>query len=153
MPQPLRYHVPVRNIMQKYKDSWCTYRAVLPGLLEYRLSSFISIFVIVGARMTYADKIFGARWLWSEHSHLRWSGNISTGFSFLWWGETESTSHVDHHLAYCTSPGWWMRIIVEHSVEWLARETEVLRKNLPQCHFIHQKSHITWPGLEPGQPR
>jgi hypothetical protein len=46
-----------------------------------------------------------------------------------------------------------MILNVEQSVEWeLARETEVPGENLSQCHFLHYKSHITWPGLEPGPP-
>jgi hypothetical protein len=27
------------------------------------------------------------------------------------------------------------------------------RKNLPQRHFVHHKSHMTIPGFEPGPPR
>jgi hypothetical protein len=43
---------------------------------------------------------------------------------------------------------------VEQSVEWeLAGETEVVGENLPQYHFVHNKSHMTWSRLEPGPPR
>jgi hypothetical protein len=43
---------------------------------------------------------------------------------------------------------------VEQSVEWeLTGETEVLGENLPQFYFVHHKSHMTWPGIEPGSSR
>jgi hypothetical protein len=47
-----------------------------------------------------------------------------------------------------------MMMNVEQPVEWeLAGEAEVLGKKHPQSDFVHHKSYMTWPGLEPGPPR
>jgi hypothetical protein len=47
-----------------------------------------------------------------------------------------------------------MTMNVEPSIEWeLAGDTDVLGENLPQRHFVHHKSHMTWPGVEPGPQR
>jgi hypothetical protein len=46
-----------------------------------------------------------------------------------------------------------MTTSVEQSVECLAAETLVLSENLPQCRYVHHKSHQTWHGLETGSLR
>jgi hypothetical protein len=47
-----------------------------------------------------------------------------------------------------------MMVSVEQMMEWrLAGETEVVGENLPQCHYVHHKSHMIWPGLELGPPQ
>jgi hypothetical protein len=40
-------------------------------------------------------------------------------------------------------------MMMEKLAEWLAGETEVLRGNLPQCHFVHHKPHML-PGRHHG---
>jgi hypothetical protein len=35
----------------------------------------------------------------------------------------------------------------------IGRGTEVLGENLPQRHFVHHKSHMTRPGIDPGLPQ
>jgi hypothetical protein len=82
---------------------------------------------------------------WRRNFHKKWSDTQKSVLGVGWGG---------HCLVYCTSPGWWMMMIsVGQSVEWVAGETEVLGENLPQYHFVHHKSHMTWhnPGSSPGQ--
>jgi hypothetical protein len=43
-------------------------------------------------------------------------------------------------------------MMMEKLVEWLARKTEVLGGNLPQCCFVHHKPHML-AGREPGPPQ
>jgi hypothetical protein len=74
-------------------------------------------------------------------------------FFFSFWGGVRlsqlGTSATNWPIVPAPDDRW----SVEQSVEWkLAGENEVLGENLSQRHFIHHKSHMTWPGLEPGPP-
>jgi hypothetical protein len=64
-------------------------------------------------------------------------------YYYSWWSETVH-SVLWPLLAYCTSPRWWMMVIVEQLVGWrLAGETEVLGENLPSATLSATKP--TWP--------
>jgi hypothetical protein len=45
-----------------------------------------------------------------------------------------------------------MMISAEQSVYAWQRETKVLGESLFQCRYVHHKSHMTWPRLEPWLP-
>jgi hypothetical protein len=50
----------------------------------------------------------------------------------------ESTWYVGRYMMMMM-----MMMRENQSVEWLARETEVLGENLSQCRFVHHKPHMT----------
>jgi hypothetical protein len=41
-------------------------------------------------------------------------------------------------------------MMMQKLVEWLAGETEVLGENLPECRFVHYKTHMFCPDANPG---
>jgi hypothetical protein len=71
----------------------------------------------------------------------------SGGWSLNW---IHSTRRPLNGLLYLPRVIMTMENLVESR---LAGETGVLGENLPQSHFVHHKSHLTRPGLEPGPPR
>jgi hypothetical protein len=73
-------------------------------------------------------------------------------FSFSWDGVRLSPLGTSATvLLYQPRMIGWCIMSVEQSVEWeLAGETDVLELNIPQCQFVHHKSHMVWPGFEPG---
>jgi hypothetical protein len=89
---------------------------------------------------------------WDSNLLSQWSSAWMQGFSLVSWdGVRLNPLGTSTTEAYCTSRGWQIKMNVEQSVEWeVAGESEVLGKNLTQCHFVHHKSHMAWPGLEPG---
>jgi hypothetical protein len=68
-------------------------------------------------------------------------------FSFLC-RVIQSIWNVGHSLIFCVSLNYMDDDECGASVEWLARETEVLGGNMPQCHFV--PTNPTWPDLAAG---
>jgi hypothetical protein len=74
------------------------------------------------------------------HSAVSQEINKNLLFFPLGWSGIESTI-INSTTGLLYLP--WMMISVGQSVECLAVETEVPRENLPQCSFVHHKSHMT----------
>jgi hypothetical protein len=90
------------------------------------------------------------------HSSIRIHG-VALNFNFFLICIVGGWSPNWVHLARRPLTGllYLPRVIVrmENLVEWMSGETKVLGENLPRRHFVHHKSHLTRPGIEPGPPR
>jgi hypothetical protein len=97
------------------------------------------------------------------HRHRKPLQVTQSSIHFLW-------IHLQLHVVFFSGVGWdWVHLvrrpltgplyqtrIIDECGEFggtrTGKETRVLGGNLPHCHFVHLKSHITWPIIEPGPP-
>jgi hypothetical protein len=93
----------------------------------------------------------GASWLQFPWTETMLSKPIISSLFFLFsWGGVRLSPLGTPATGWPTVPASDDRWCVWNSE--LAREREVVGENLPQCHLVHHKSYMTWPGHEPGQP-
>jgi hypothetical protein len=102
-----------------YQSGWCVHAN------EQRISFQFSLTLHLFSRV-----IFRYFSLWSLTANLwqiidrNWRTLFSkelicaSFFKIFEWAETELTLYDSHYLAFITSPGWQVMIVVEHWVEW-----------------------------------
>jgi hypothetical protein len=82
------------------------------------------------------------------------SSFLASVFIYLWsWSGTNSTITVAIYWPTVSAldDRWWLES--NYWNESVAGETQVLGENLTQCRSVHHRSHMTWPGIELGQPK
>jgi hypothetical protein len=81
-------------------------------------------------------------------------------FLFCVWRATQQMLRTHRSLEASCATLWWRWFFVsffqvmEH--RWNENDRKKPKysgKKLSQCYFVHHKSHMDWPGIEPGPPR
>jgi hypothetical protein len=123
-------------------------------LLEYNARYFPSNFTLVSCSAYFFDPEDGGGMF------LRNVGLLSTDYTALCSRRYSST--VFNCLCCLTtlsvlrlqSVGNGVILNMKQMMEWKSgRKTEVLDENLPRYHCVYHETHMTWPGIEPGEPR
>jgi hypothetical protein len=79
---------------------------------------------------------------------------------FLWWRGPQQTLRTHRNLQdYCATL-WWILLVFSpffSAMEHRWNETDTRKpkysgRNLSQRYFVHHKSHMDWPEIEPGPP-
>jgi hypothetical protein len=86
--------------------------------------------------------------------------SLPVTFFFPWWRAPQKLLRKHRSLeAYCATL-WWRWLVFSFFRVMEHRWTEIYRgkpkyswKNLSQCHFVHHKSNMDWPGIEPEPPQ
>jgi hypothetical protein len=88
-------------------------------------------------------------WAQAQQYEEKWKGL----FSSWMWGGSSTQAWTPTYVSILSIPQmiWVWRATVEWYID--RGNPKKSEKDLSHCYFVHHKSHMDWPGSEPGSPR